>query len=83
MQQVLPLLPRPEAAVDGECYTPEAESPPLAASTFPNIEPGVLRTVRQRKYVDSLVYFDLYLHRFGENWIKLQMKSFHRVKTAN
>ena len=55
MQQVLPLLPRPEAAVDGECYTPEAESPPLAASTFPNIEPGVLRTVRQRKYGDNLV----------------------------
>ena len=66
MQQVLPLLPRPEAAVDGECYTPEAESPPLAASTFPNIEPGVLRTVSQRKYVDSLVYFDLYLQVRGD-----------------
>ena len=43
MQQVLPLLPRPESAVDGECYTPEAEAPPLAASTFPNIDHGVLR----------------------------------------
>ena len=55
--QVLPLLPRPESAVDGECYTPEAEAPPLAASTFPNIDPAVLRTVSQRKYGDSLVLF--------------------------
>ena len=81
MQQVLPLLPRPESAVDGECYTPEAEAPPLAASTFPNIDPAVLRTVSRRKYVWS--YFALYLHRFGENWTKSQMKSFYRVKTAN
>ena len=49
MPQVLPLLPRPESAVDGECYTPEAEAPPLAASTFPNIDHGVLRTVSRRK----------------------------------
>ena len=57
MPQVLPLLPRPESAVDGECYTPEAEAPPLAASIFPNIDPAVLRTVSRRKYGDSLVLF--------------------------